>query len=231
MSELSGAPCLSCDVRCVWHHRMDPAKRELFKEQLSMMAAGRGDGIDLDSPQRWVVEGLRDPVDFCRCLAQLIPGDSILYFEAINPMPEVAEFYEANRARAGAVCVVRDMIFPVPEIFHVQMRPRVIEGLVELLGKHPQQSCFTHVKAYRQEKLLFAFHDAFDGSYLLVSDQIPAERVQAFCDRTGTTCRRERNENKRDPEVLRRLLWAMENPGKVRMLWPWWKKALFFWKK
>jgi hypothetical protein len=93
------------------------------------------------------------------------------------------------------------------------------------------------VKAYREERLHLAFHDAFDGSALLVSDQIPAERVQAFCDRTRTKCRRERNENKRDPEVLRRLLWAMENPGKVRIkenitkLRPWWKKAVCFWKR
>jgi hypothetical protein len=47
----------------------------------------------------------------------------------------------------------------------------------------------------------------------------------------GVTPRRERNENKRDPEALRRFLWALENPEKIRILWPWWKRALFFWKK
>jgi hypothetical protein len=87
------------------------------------------------------------------------------------------------------------------------------------------------VKAYREEKLLFAFHDAFDGSELLISDRIPVESVTRFCTSLGAKPRRERNENKRDPEVLRQLLWAMENPGKVRQFWPWWKKALFFWKK
>jgi len=196
-----------------------------------MMAAGRGDGIDLDSPERCVVEGLRDPVIPVQHLEQFIPADSILYFEAIKPMAEVTEFSEANRARGGAVCVVRDTIFPVPDIFHVQMRPGVIDGLVNLLRQHSQQSSFAHVKAYRAGQLLFAFHDAFDGSPLLVSDRIPVERVQTFCAATGASCRRERNENKRDLEVLRRLVWAMENPGKVRMFWPWWKKALFFWKK
>ncbi len=195
------------------------------------MAAGRGDGIDLDSPQRWVVEGLRDPVSFFQHLAQLIPGDSILYFEVAEPAAETAEFYEANRARRGAVCVVRDMIFPVPEVFHVQMQAGVIEGLVNLLGRCSQQSCFAHVKAYHEGQLLFAFHDAFDGSSMLVSDCIAGEQVQAFCAKTGARCRCEPNVNKRDPEVLRRLLWAMENPDKVRMFWPWWKKALLFWKK
>ena len=43
---------------------MNPAERESFKEQLSLMAAGRGDGLDLDSPERWVLDGLRDPTTF-----------------------------------------------------------------------------------------------------------------------------------------------------------------------
>src|SRR5215471_14608338 len=157
---------------------MDPVEREDFKEQLSLMVAGRGDGIDLDSPQRWVVEGLRDPVLFLQHLERLIPGESILYFEVIMVAPEVTEFYEANRAGSGAVCVVRDVIFPVPAIFHVQLRPGVMEGLINLLRTNSQESCFTHVKAYRDEQLLFAFHDAFDGSPMLVSDRIPAERLQ-----------------------------------------------------
>ncbi len=210
---------------------MDPVEREAFKEQLGLMAAGRGDGIDLDSPQRWVVEGLQEPIAFFQHLDQLIPGDSILYFEVAEPATEVAEFYEANRARRGAVCVVRDMVFPVPEIFHVQMQQGVIEGLVNLLARRSRESCFAHVKAYHEGQLLIAFHDAFDGSSMLVSDRIPGERVQAFCTVTGATCRCEPNVNKRDPEVLRRLLWAMENPDKVKMYWPWWKRALFFWKK
>ena len=84
------------------------------------MAAGRGDGIDLDSQDRWAVEGVEDPVTFFRQLALLIPEDSILYFEGHGVVPQAASFYEANRAR-NAVCVVRDMIFPVPEVFHVSM--------------------------------------------------------------------------------------------------------------
>jgi hypothetical protein len=174
---------------------------------------------------------LLQPVAFFRHVELLIPGDSILYFEGINLAPEVASFYESHRAIKGAVCVVRDTIFPVPDIYHVQMGPGVIGGLLELLGKHSRENCFYHVKAYREERLLFAFHDAFDGSDLLVSDEIPLEQVQAFCEKTGASFRRERNENKRNPEVLQALLRAMENPGKVRILWPWWKRALFFWKK
>ena len=111
------------------------------------------------------------------------------------------------------------------------MTPAVLETLIDLLGQHPLEACFNHVKAYRDERLLFAFHDAFDGSNFLASDRIPEQSIQAFCSAVGAIYRRETNVNKRDPEQFRRLLWALENPHKLRMNWPWWKKALLFWKR
>jgi hypothetical protein len=205
-------------------------EREGFKEQLRAMVAGRGDGIDLDSADRWVIGGLKDAPAFFRQLTVLIPGDSILYFEGCEIDPEVTRFYEKNRA-ANAVSVVRDTVFPVPDTHHVAMSPAVIEGVIGLLGRHPTAKCFYHVKAYREEKLLFTFHDAFDGSHLLVSDQVPEENVRAFSTGLGGTCRREKNVNMRGPEHTRRILELFENPQKWRINWPWWKKALYFWKR
>jgi hypothetical protein len=208
---------------------MNNAEREGLKEQLRAMAAGRGDGIDLDSTDRWVIEGLKDPVSFFKQLNLLIPADSILYFEGCYIVPEVAQFYERNRA-SNPVCVVRDSIFPVPEMFHVAMNPAVIAGIIDLLDQHPIKGCFHHVKAYREEKLLFAFHDAFDGSDLLISDRIAEDCIRAMASSLGAKYRRERNENNRDPEQLRRFLRALENPQEFRIDRPWWKKLLLFWK-
>ena len=209
---------------------MNDAERDMLKEQLRAMAAGRGDGIDLDSPERWVMEGIKDPVPFFQNLDKLIPGDSILYFEGCDINPEVVRFYEQNKA-AGAVCVTRDTIFPVPECFHVAMSAGVIERLVEFLKGKPVEGCFNHVKAYREGRLLFTFHDAFDGSHFLISSRVPGEAVEAFGLAIGATARREQNINKRDPAVLLRVLHAMEHPGELRANWPWWKKLLFFWKR
>lgn len=208
---------------------MDEAQRSSMMEQLRAMAAGRGDGIDLDSADQWVVGNLTEPAVFFRELAVLIPSDSVLYFEGCDMVPEVARFYESHRA-TNAIAVVRDTVFPIPETFHVSMNPEVLSGMVDLLGRWSREQCFYHVKAYREEKLLFTFHDAFDGSPLLISDRVPEEAVRVFCANCGVTCQRERNESKRDPEQLRHLLWAMENPEKLRMNWPWWKKLLFFWR-
>src|SRR5439155_13603444 len=101
----------------------------------------------------------------------------------------------------------------------------VIEGLLDLLQRYPHPACFIHLKAYREERLLFHFHDAFDHSDLLVSDRIPVESVKRFCDHLGVTPRREPNERKRNAEDLLCFLRALENPQNVRILWPWWKKA------
>lgn len=148
------------------------------------MIAGRGDGIDLDSPERWLIENLKDPVAFFRHIDQLIPADSILYFEGTGILPEIGCFYEAHRA-SNAVPVCRDTIFPAPQMFHVAMTAEVVEGIIGLLRAHPREACFNHVKAYRNEELLFAFHDAFDGSDFLVADRVPEQNVQAFCSSLG----------------------------------------------
>ena len=39
------------------HRPMKPAEREQLKESLPGMIAGRTDGIDLDTPSHWVLEG------------------------------------------------------------------------------------------------------------------------------------------------------------------------------
>jgi hypothetical protein len=208
---------------------MSDTEREGLKEQLRAMAAGRGDGIDLDSTDRWVVEGLKDPIGFFQQLNLLIPTDSILYFEGCEIVPEVAQFYERNRA-SNAVPVVRDTISPIPETFHVVSTPAFVAELTNLLNQHSVEKCFYHVKAYCEEKLLFTFHDAFDGSDFHISDRITEDCVRAFSSSLGVVYRRERNENNRDPEQLHRILRAIENSGEFKISQPWWKKLLPFWK-
>jgi hypothetical protein len=50
----------------------DPDREEL-KEQLRAMMAGRGDGIDLDTPFHWVTEGVKQPAALFEHLPELLP--------------------------------------------------------------------------------------------------------------------------------------------------------------
>lgn len=204
------------------------AERERLKDNLRDMAAGRGDGIDLDTPFRWVVEGIKQPQPFFASLPSLLPTDAILYFEGGSIASDTARFYERHRA-PNAVVVVRDTIFPVPDIYHVTFSQEVATQLREWAAGRPSQELFDHIKAYRGESLLFTFHDAFDG-YLLLSEHIAEPLVAEFCRNLGVSYQREPNVNKRDPEQLRRFLWALENPHKIRIAGEsWWRRLWRQW--
>ncbi len=203
---------------------MKTAEREQLKDSLRGMIAGRSDGIDLDTPFHWVVESIKEPEPFFAKLSSFLPTDAILYFEGGSIAPEVAKFYEIHRA-PNAVPVVRDTVFPVPDIYHVTYSKEVAVHLRELAASRPSQELFDHIKAYRNELLLFTFHDAFDG-WLLISQHFTEPVVIEFCKSLGVTARAEKTK-KRDPEQLHRILWALEHPDQVRFRVQgeaWWKR-------
>jgi hypothetical protein len=202
---------------------MTSAEREKLKDNLRGMIAGRGDGIDLDTPFRWVIQGVEQPEPFIRTLPLLLPSDAILYFEGGSIAPDVSAFYESHRSR-NAVAVVRDTIFPVPDIYHVAFSQDVVVRLREFAASRSSQELFDHIKAYRGDSLLFTFHDAFAGN-LLVSERISESVVAEFCRGLSVSYQREPNVNKRDPGQLRRFLLALENPHKIRIAGePWWRR-------
>lgn len=205
--------------------------RETLKDQLRAMAAGRGDGIDLDTPFHWVIENLKRPDAFFQSLPILLPPDSILYVEGTRIAPDLATFYSSHRA-FNAVDVARDTIAPVPDIYHFNFSPDVSDALRKFAESRPVAEMFDHIKAYHGQTLLFTFHDAFDG-WLRISEKIPEENVVRFCETLGVTKRREETKQ-RDPEQLRKLLWAFEHPDKVKLKVEgesWWRRLWRQWTR
>ena len=208
-------PPLSAISRFRKNPRMTNPGREQLKDNLRAIIAGRGGGLDLDSPFRWIVEHVKHPKPFIRALPLLLPPDSILYFEGISIAREVSAFYEQHRA-PNAVPVTRDTIFPVPEIYHVAFSQDVISALCKFARSRPSRELCDHIKAYHSESLLFTFHDAFVGDPLL-SGHLAEPVVSMFCQRLGAVYRREPNVNQRDPTQLQRTLRAIDNPPKIRI--------------
>jgi hypothetical protein len=187
--------------------------REELKDQLRAMAAGRGDGIDLDTPFHWVAENVKQPDPFFEHLPELLPPDSILYVEGTQIAADVAAFYSSHRAR-NAVDVARDTILPVPDIYHFTFSPEVSARMRQFASSREVEKMFDHIKAYRGESLLFTFHDAFTG-WLRISEHLPSETVMRFTKALGVSFRRGKTK-RRDPEQLQRFLRALENPHKMR---------------
>jgi hypothetical protein len=190
------------------------------------MVAGRGDGIDLDTPFHWVIEDLKQPVAFFEQLPVLLPPDSILYVEGVTIAKDVAAFYSSHHAR-NAVDVSRDIIAPVPDVYHFTFSPDVSSGLLEFARNRPIPELFNHIKAYRGESLLFTFHDAFDDC-LRISEHVPQATVERFCQALGVSIRREETK-KRDPEQLRILLRSLEYPHEFRFGESWWRRLWTRW--
>jgi hypothetical protein len=203
---------------------MSDNQRDDVIKELRGMAAGRGEGIDLDTPFHWVIENLIQPVPFFQQLPLLLPPDSTLYVEGERIVPEVAAFYSAHRAE-NAVEVMRDTIAPVPEIYHFKFSPEVLASLRRFADSHPVTDLFVHLKGYKGETLLFTFHDAFTG-YLRVSERVPESDVATFCDILGGSRRREKTK-RRTQEDVRLILAAIENSGQSPLRGeeePWYKK-------
>ena len=102
----------------------------------------------------------------------------------------------------------------MPDIYHLNFSAEVSARLRQFAGSYSVAELFDHLKAYQGETLLFAFHDAFDGT-LRISDRIPEATVAQFCQALGTPYRREET-GRRDPELPRKVLWSLEHPDQPR---------------
>ena len=210
---------------------MNPADRENLKDHLRATIAGRTDGIDLDTPQHWVISGIRGrhASRFFELCEHLLRPDSIFYFEGTSIAPDIVAFYAQHRA-PNAVSVIRDTIHPVPETFHVTCSPTVITRLRELSETHALPEICDHVKAYHGQTLLFTFHDAFTSD-LRVSQHIPEANIKAFCDAFGIGYTVEQT-NARNPAELQAFLNLLEDPNAMRKIrfageprWrTWWRR-------
>src|SRR5262249_47323793 len=148
------------------------------------------EGIDIDTPSQWVIEGLKDAGPFFDHLSILVPADSTLYIEGTTIVSEVANLYAAHRDYSP-VAVILDTIWPEPAIYHVIFSPELTAGMRQLLEKHSVEEMFDHIKGYKNKTLLFTFHDAFEGS-MRVSEHVPEAAVAAFCQPLGVSYRRQK---------------------------------------
>lgn len=194
---------------------MNNQERERLKDEMRAFVAGQADGIGIASEYRWVLTGANSPESFFKNLHLILDSDAVLYFEGCSIASDVSEFYESHKA-PNPIAVARDTIFPVPQIFHVSFTPEAVARLCEFVANRPSDELFEHVKAYKGNSLLLAFHDAFSNECVL-SGRLAESSVASFATSIGATHRRELNPNKRDKEQLRPLLDALEKPNTLRI--------------
>lgn len=144
-------------------------------------------GIRLDTRlPHWELDGKTDFPRVLRALADLLPGDSVLYFEGGSPPKALRVFLDTHKT-AEQAHVAPGILWPRPTCcYHV---PATSENLAELARL--TESCRTpelaiHFHAYRNAEVLLEWHDAFTQPMLLTA-ALPEEKVEAFAQSLGMT--------------------------------------------
>jgi len=155
-------------------------------------------GLDLDTPRYWLIDHVEYPILFFKHVSKLLPPGSILYFEGGKISPAAAELYAAHKA-TNAMEVVQETVMPMPQIFHCTVSDEFLRTLGEMAMTHKAPGLFNHLKAYREAKLLFAWSNAYEGA-LRISDHVPEESVEHFCQALGVSpCREKATAPKPEP--------------------------------
>ena len=149
------------------------------------------DGLRLDLGNLfWDVDGPKTFTAMMTALDGWLPDNSILYFEAGSPAKEITEFM-ATAAIPEQTHVAYGTIWPRPRVYHVPANHQTLARLCEIMEHHAEPELAVHFHVYNQGRMLIEWHDAFSQP-MLITGEIPEERIQELAQRFGTEYRRGR---------------------------------------
>jgi hypothetical protein len=146
-------------------------------------------GIHLDTTHAfWELSGEADFTSLFTALPDLLPDESILYFEGGSPSGELLEFLRAKEVPERAH-VAFGTIWPRPTVFHLPATGETMRCLAEMMQSHASPELAIHFHVYRDQAVVLEWHDAFSQPMLL-SGELPAQKVRTFADRLRMACRK-----------------------------------------
>jgi hypothetical protein len=137
-------------------------------------------GIDIGSPPWWEINPPSDVALFFKNLPELLPSDSILYFEGTldDQVSDLLNKFEIS----NPVLVQRGTLWPKPDIHHTSMNKELLDGIAQLINDGVVPYPSSHFHAYRENKILLEWHDAFIDDPMLLSVDISEDTVRQFCN-------------------------------------------------
>ena len=144
------------------------------------------DGIRLNTQEPyWELEGKTDFPLLLRALADLVPDDSMLYFEGGSPEGELLDFFNA-KAVPEQTHVAVGTLWPRPRCYHVPATAQNLTDLADIAESCAWPELAVHFHVYRGDRVLLEWHDVF-GQPMLLSGAIPEDKVRAFSVVLGMT--------------------------------------------
>jgi hypothetical protein len=139
-------------------------------------------GIRLDMTHPfWEVSGETEFPSLLTVLPDLLPEESVLYFEGGSPSGALLEFLRAQRVPERAH-VAYGTIWPKPRVFHLPATPQTMRRLAEMTRSCAYPELAIHFHVYRAQSVLLEWHDAFTQPMLL-SGELPEQKVRTFAEK------------------------------------------------
>lgn len=136
--------------------------------------------LDMTGPF-WEVCGETDFPSLLTALPDLLPDESVLYFEGSSPSGALLEFLRAQEVPERAH-VAYGTIWLKPSVFHLPATPQTMRRLTEMTRSCVYPELAIHFHVYRAHSVLLESHDAFTQPMLL-SGELPEQKVGTFAER------------------------------------------------
>jgi len=118
-----------------------------------------------------------------QALVDLLPNESILYFEGGSPSGKLLEFIN-NNSIPEQIHIAVGTIWPKPKCYHVPASGQNLSKLKEISNSIADPELAVHFHVYKEEEILLEWHDAFSNPMLL-SGKFNEEKIKQFSDKLG----------------------------------------------
>jgi len=147
-------------------------------------------GISLDRKHLyWELSGKTDFSSLLTALIDLLPRDSVLYFEGGSPSGELLEFLNLHKIPERAH-VAYGTIWPRPLVIHIPATSEVMVRLSELMCSRGCWELAIHFHVYSNRSILLEWYDAFTTQSMCLSAELPEQKVRRFAERLGMSSKR-----------------------------------------
>lgn len=143
-------------------------------------------GLSLGRDAFWEVAAVADLPLLFRALPLLLPEETVLYLEGGAPPKEIKAFLDAHGVPEVSRLAI-GTIRPRPQVFHLPATSENLARFAEISERCHAMQVAIHLHAYRQDKVLLEWYDAFGKDPFYLSNAIPEKNVKLFCSTLSLT--------------------------------------------
>ena len=148
--------------------------------------------LNLDEPF-WELTGKTDFPALFRALHEILPENSILYFEGGSPSGQLLDFLNTKSVPEQTHVAV-STIWPRPDYYHVPATAENISRLADISENIAEPELAVHFHIYCKGEVVLQWHDVFSDPMLL-SCKLAEENVRTFAHRLNLKVTKWKNES------------------------------------